>query len=164
MPFQESTLTPHPALGIDHGAARIGIAATDACGILAHPVETIECGRVDPVERIAGIVAARSIRTLVLGLPLRMDGSEGTSATKVRAFSDLLRGRLPDIPLVFVDEALTTSSAAAKLHQAGRNARQQKSLIDQAAAVEILNLWMEEGGGPQGVRASRPHSPWEVKE
>ena len=155
--FRSNTL--HPALGIDHGDARIGVAATDPCGILAHPVETIDCWRVDPIERIAGIVAARSIRTLVLGLPLRMDGSEGTSATKVRAFSDLLRGRLPDIPLVFVDEALTTSSAAAKLHQAGRNARQQKSLIDQAAAVEILNLWMEEGGTPQGVQASRPHPP-----
>ena len=137
--------TPHPALGIDHGEARIGIAATDPCGILAHPVETIECRRVDAVERIAGLVVARGIRTLVVGLPLRMDGSEGTSAAKVRAFANLLRERLPDLPLVFVDESLTTSSAATKLHQAGRNARQQKKVIDQAAAVEILNLWMEEG-------------------
>ena len=150
---------PHPALGIDHGDARIGVAATDPCGILAHPVETIDCGRADPIERIASIVSARGIRTLVVGLPLRMDGSEGTSAAKVRAFAGLLRERLPDIPMVLVDESLTTASAAAKLHQAGRNARQQKSLIDQAAAVEILNLWMEEGGTPQGVQASRPHPP-----
>jgi putative Holliday junction resolvase len=73
-----------------------------------------------------------------------MDGSEGSSAAKVRAFADQLRERIPTLPLVFVDETLTTSSAAAKLREAGRNARQQKAVIDQAAAVEILNLWMGE--------------------
>lgn len=138
--------TPHPALGIDHGDARIGIAATDDFGILAHPVETIDLHRVDPIERIAQLAEMRRIRTLVLGLPVRMDGSEGTSAAKVREFADFLRARLPALPLVFVDETLTTSSAATKLRAAGRNARQQKAIIDQAAAVEILNLWMEEGG------------------
>ena len=135
---------PHPALGIDYGEARIGIAATDDFGILAHPVETIDRKRIDPIERIAVLAEARSVRTLVLGLPLRMDGSEGDSAVKVRTFSDLLRERIPTIPLVFVDETLTTSSAAEKLREAGRNARQQKAVIDQAAAVEILELWMGE--------------------
>ena len=134
--------SPHPALGIDHGDARIGIAATDDFGILAHPVETIDRSKTDPVERIARLAEIRRIHTLVLGLPLRMDGSEGDSAAKVRAFADLLRERLPTIPLVLVDESLSTSSAAAKLHAAGRNARQQKSVIDQAAAIEILNTWM----------------------
>ncbi len=136
--------SPHPALGIDHGDARIGVAATDDFGILAHPVETIDCAKTDPIERIARLAEIRGIRTLVLGLPLRMDGSEGASATKVRAFADLLGERVPHIPLVFVDETLTTSSAAAKLREAGRNARQQKAVIDQAAAVEILNAWMGE--------------------
>lgn len=134
--------TPHPALGIDHGDARIGIAATDDFGILAHPVETIDRAKVDPVFRITELVERRKIRTLVLGLPLRMDGSEGESAAKVRAFADLLRERLPETPLVFVDESLTTSAASAKLREAGRKARQQKAVIDQAAAVEILNAWM----------------------
>ncbi len=137
--------SPHPALGIDHGDARIGIAATDDFGILAHPVETIDCARTDAIGRIVLLTEMCGIRTLVLGLPLRMDGSEGTSAAKVRTFAELLQARLPDIPLVFVDEALTTSSATAKLREAGRNARQQKAVIDQAAAVEILNLWMGHG-------------------
>lgn len=136
--------TPHPALGIDHGDARIGIAATDDFGILAHPVETIDRGKTDPVSRIAELVERRKIRMLVVGLPIRMDGSEGESAAKVRAFADLLRERLPEMPLVFVDESLTTSAAAAKLREAGRKARQQKAVIDQAAAVEILNTWMGE--------------------
>lgn len=134
--------SPHPALGIDHGDARIGVAATDDFGILAHPVETIDRAKTDPVSRIAELVERRKIRTLVIGLPLRMDGSEGESAAKVRAFANLLRERLPTIPLVFVDESLTTSTAAAKLREAGRKAKQQKSVIDQAAAVEILTIWM----------------------
>ena len=133
---------PHPALGIDHGDARIGIAATDDFGILAHPVETIDQSKGDAVERIAQLAQMRKIHTLVVGLPVRMDGTEGSSAAKVRAFADQLRERLPTIPLVFVDEALTTSTAAAKLREAGRNAKKQKSVIDQAAAVEILNTWM----------------------
>ena len=132
----------HPALGIDHGDARIGVAATDDFGILAHPVETIEVSKGSAVERIAQLTEMRKIRTLVVGLPVRMDGSEGTSAAKIRAFTELLRERLPALPLIFVDETLTTSTAAAKLREAGRSAKKQKSVIDQAAAVEILNAWM----------------------
>ena len=140
---KNSTNTPHPALGIDHGDSRIGIAATDDFGILAHPVETIDRSRTDAIQRIGQLAELKQIRTLVLGLPLRMDGSEGDSARKVRAFADLLRQRLPTIPLVFIDETLTTATAAEKLRAAGKKARHQKPLIDQAAAVEILNLWMD---------------------
>jgi putative holliday junction resolvase len=142
----DSPTSPHPALGVDHGDARIGIAATDDFGILAHPVETIDQSKGNAVERIAQLVEARKIHTLVVGLPIRMDGTEGSSAAKVRAFAELLRERIPTIPLVFVDETLTTSTAANKLREAGRNAKKQKSVIDQAAAVEILNIWMGEVG------------------
>jgi putative holliday junction resolvase len=105
-------------------------------------VETIDQSRGDALERIAQLVAFRKIATLVVGLPVRLDGSEGDSAAKVRRFSARLRERIPATPIVFVDESLTTSTAASKLRAAGRNAKQQKSIIDQAAAVEILNLWM----------------------
>lgn len=132
----------HPALGIDFGQARIGIAATDACGILAHPVESIHLDRTDPLERIAQLVAERGIRTLVLGLPLRLDGTEGTACEKVRAFGEKLHARLPELPLVYVDEFLTTTVAQEKLHAAGKKAKDFRPIIDQAAAVEILNNWM----------------------
>lgn len=132
----------HPALGIDHGDARIGIAATDDLGILAHPVETIDRAKTEPIERIVQLVALRRIKTLVIGLPLRMDGGEGASSIKVRKFAKQLRERLPELPVVFVDETLTTSTASDKLRQAGKKAKNQKGIIDQAAAVEILNLWM----------------------
>lgn len=133
----------HPALGIDFGQARIGIAATDACGILAHPVESIHLDRTEPLERIAQLVAERGIRTLVLGLPLRLDGTEGTACEKVRAFGEKLQARLPELPLVYVDEFLTTTVAQEKLHAAGKKAKDFRPIIDQAAAVEILNNWME---------------------
>jgi putative Holliday junction resolvase len=135
---------PHPALGIDHGDARIGLAATDAFGILAHPVETVDNthGEDRALTRIAAVAAMRGIRTLVVGLPIRLDGTEGTAAAKVRAFTVRLREKIPAIPLVFVDECLTTAAATEKLRQAGRKTRDHRKIIDQAAAVEILNNWM----------------------
>lgn len=135
---------PHPALGVDYGDVRIGVAVTDPLGILPHPLETIDRRREDPLARLTSIVGQRGIRTVVVGLPLRMDGSEGDSARKVRAFASQLQSCLHRVPVVFQDETLTTATAAEKLREAGRNARQQKGLIDQAAAVEILKTWMQQ--------------------
>lgn len=118
------------------------MAATDPMGILAHPVETIDRAKTDAVERIALLVQQRAIQTLVVGLPVRMDGAEGGAAEKVRAFAATVQARLPGLPLVFIDETLTTVAASQKLREAGRKAKRQKGIIDQAAAVEILNAWM----------------------
>lgn len=134
----------HPALGIDCGDSRIGIAATDDFGILAHPVETIPFDHRDPIPRIREIAVMRKVQTLVVGLPLRLDGSEGDSAKKVRAFAARLTTSLPEIPMIFVDESYTTMDASEKLRAAGRKSHQQKGIIDQAAAVEILNRWLAE--------------------
>lgn len=131
----------HPVLGIDHGEARIGVAITDVVGILAHPVETIQVKSVDPIQRIIELIAERGVKQVVIGLPLRMDGSEGDAAEKIRAFGNQLSERI-NLPLSYQDERLTTVSAAAKLHQAGRNSKKQKTMIDQAAAVEILTDWL----------------------
>ncbi len=132
----------HPALGIDYGQARIGIAATDPLGILAHPVESIHLAQIDPLERISQLAEQRGIKTLILGLPLRLDGTEGSACEKVRLFGDQLAARLPELPLLYVDEFLSTQRAQQKLHAAGKKARQFKPIIDQAAAVEILNQWL----------------------
>jgi putative Holliday junction resolvase len=133
----------HPVLGIDHGEARIGIAITDPVGIMAHPLETIQVKITDPIERITTLVKERQIKHLVLGLPLRMDGSEGSAAEKVRVFGNELAEKI-DLPLHYIDESLTTVAAAEKLHQAGKNAKKQKHIIDQAAAVEILTNWLQQ--------------------
>ena len=138
----------HPALGIDFGQARIGIAATDPCGILAHPVESIHLSKTEPLGRIAELVAQKGIRSLVLGLPLRLDGTEGSACEKVRAFGRKLSARFPELPLIYVDEFLTTTVAQEKLHRAGKKAKDFKPIIDQAAAVEILNTWLEQTSPP----------------
>jgi putative Holliday junction resolvase len=130
----------HPILAIDHGDARIGIAATDEFGIGAHPVETIDCRKTEIIPRILELVTQRKVVTVVLGL--RMDGSEGTSSKKVRKFGEQLRKQLAPVPLTYFDERFTTVTASEKLHQAGKNAKKQKSIIDQAAAVQILTEYL----------------------
>lgn len=140
----DHTASPHPALGIDYGTARIGVAATDEFGIMAHPVETVSVDGARTLTRIAELAAMRKIKTLVVGLPLRLDGSEGSAAENVRRFAKELSDTLPTLPMIFVDETYTTQTASEKLRQAGKKAHQQKGIIDQVAAVEILNLWMEE--------------------
>ena len=132
----------HPILAIDHGEARIGLAATDEFGIGTHPVETIDCRKTEIIPRILEVIAERKIQAVVLGLPLRMDGSEGTSSKKVRKFGKELRTNLGDIPLTLFDERFTTVTASEKLRSAGRKAKQQKDVIDQAAALEILKDYL----------------------
>lgn len=133
---------PHPILAIDHGEARIGLAATDEFGIAAHPVETIHRNTTDAVGRIAEIIAQRKIKTLLLGLPLKSGGREGEAAQKIRLFGDELRDTFPTLPLVFHDESFTTIQASEKLRLAGKNAKNQKDIIDQAAALEILQQYL----------------------
>lgn len=132
----------HPVLAIDHGDARIGLAATDEFGIGAHPVETVDCRQGDPLPRILEVIAERRIKEVVLGLPLRMDGSEGDSASKVRKFGKALQARLKEIPLTYFDERFTTITASEKLREAGKKAKHQRGIIDQAAALEILTDYL----------------------
>jgi putative holliday junction resolvase len=155
MNTQDLPGNPHPALGIDPGLARVGIAATDAFGILAHPVETIVCARQDVLGRIEVLCRSRGIRTLVVGLPVRGDGSEGEAAKRSRTLGAELRHRLPDLPLVWIDESYSTLDATEKLREAGRSAKSGRAVIDQAAAVEILNRWMR-GSEPPLLEEAEP--------
>ncbi len=136
---------PIRALGLDHGTARIGVAVSDDLGFLAHPLETVPAADSDrAIARLAEIVALRRIEDLVVGLPLRLDGGEGEAAARVRAFVAKLRPELPaTIRCHEVDETFTTVVAQEKLRAAGRNAKNSKSIIDQAAAVEILQAWLD---------------------
>ena len=72
-------------LGVDTGEARVGLALSDDLGMLAHPLETIETAKTNPLKRIAELVAERSITTVVVGVPRNMDGSSGPAAEKAKA-------------------------------------------------------------------------------
>ena len=131
------------ALGIDHGDARIGLAVSDDLGMLAHPLETIAIKEVtDPLSRIATIVERDKIGTIVLGLPRNMDGSYGPAAEKVRAFAEQLRARVP-CEVKMWDERLTSVAAQRSLHEAGRNVKKSREVIDQVAAQLILQGWLD---------------------
>lgn len=129
-------------LGIDLGEARIGLAISDELGMLAHPLETITLKEVEPLPRIAEIVARDSIEAIVLGMPRNMDGSYGPAAEKARAFAEKLRAHVT-CPVKLWDERLTTVAAQKSLHAAGRNVKQSRAVIDQAAAQLILQGWLD---------------------
>ena len=131
------------ALGIDHGDARIGLAISDELGMLAHPLETIHLKEVtDPVARIAMIVARDKVGMIVLGMPRNMDGTYGPAAEKVRAFAERLRSACA-CEVKLWDERLTSVAAQRSLHEAGRNVKQSRAVIDQVAAQMILQGWLD---------------------
>lgn len=128
-------------LGIDPGDARIGVARSDPSGFLATPVETVRRGKGD-IARIAAIVAEieqdSTMLEVVVGLPRSLSGGEGPAAVKVREFVAVLARRLAPLPVRLVDERLTTVSAEAMLRDHGRKGAQRRAVVDQAAAVLIL--------------------------
>jgi len=133
------------ALGIDHGTARIGLAVSDDLGMLAHPLETVPAQSVESSTcRIAEIVQERQIKDIIVGLPLHVNGEEGEAVKKVRKYVEQLRPHIGNgVTFHEVDETWTTKDAMAKLHQAGRNEKNSRGIIDQAAAVEILQAWLD---------------------
>jgi putative Holliday junction resolvase len=129
-------------LGIDHGDARIGLALSDELRMLAHPLETL-ANSPQTLQRIAQIVREKTVDTVVVGLPKNMDGSRGAAAQKVESFADSLRGALPDTRILLWDERMTTVAAQRALHEAGRNAKKSKPVLDQVAAQLILQGWLD---------------------
>jgi putative Holliday junction resolvase len=130
-------------LGIDHGEARIGLAISDELGMLAHPLETIHLKETaDPLARIAAICERDRIAAIILGLPRNMNGAYGPAAEKARAFAEKLRARVTcDVKLW--DERLSTVAAQRMLHEAGRNVKNSREIIDQVAAQVILQSWLD---------------------
>lgn len=135
-------LRPGVRLAIDWGDARIGVAACDAQGVLAYPVETVRNDR-DAEGRLAALVAEYEPIEVVLGLPRSLDGGEGPAARKIRKLARSLSRRIRPVRVRLLDERLTTVSAARTLTDRGRRAHQQRSVIDQVAAVTILEQALE---------------------
>ena len=124
-------------IGIDVGSVRIGVARTDPSALLAVPVETVARGAGD-LDRIAAIVAEYEALEVVVGLPLSMSGQPGTAARAAREFAGRLAAVLAPVPVRLVDERLSTVSATRDLRAAGRSSRTGRAVVDQAAAVVIV--------------------------
>ena len=130
-------MRPGVRLGIDPGDARIGVARSDPSGFLATPVETVRRGSGD-LRRIARLVRDEAVLEVVVGLPRSLSGGEGPAAAKVREFAVRLAERVTPVPVRLVDERLTTVSAEAMLRDRGKKGQQRRAVVDQVAAVMIL--------------------------
>lgn len=128
-------IRPGRRLGIDVGRARIGVAVCDRDGLLATPVETVARAEATDVRRIVELAEEYDVLELVVGLPLSMSGDDTPSTADARAFAERLAAHRP---VRLVDERLSTVTAQRGLHQAGRNTKKSRAVIDQAAAVIIL--------------------------
>ncbi|MGF2952498.1 Holliday junction resolvase RuvX [Mycobacterium sp. THU-M116] len=134
-----------PRLGVDVGSVRIGVAASDPDGILATPVETVRRDRSGRhLRRLARLVAEIGAVEVIVGLPRTLADRTGPAALDAIELADRLAGRIAPMPVRLADERLTTVSAQRSLRAAGVRAREQRAVIDQAAAVAILQSWLDQ--------------------
>lgn len=122
-------------MGVDVGSVRVGIALCDPRGVLAHPLTTVEPEDLPTVEQI---VLQHEVTGVYVGLPRTLDGREGAAAEVARGYAQVLASRVAPVPVRLVDERLTTVSAHRQLHASGLRERGRRSVVDQAAAVLIL--------------------------
>jgi putative Holliday junction resolvase len=131
-------------LGIDVGAVRVGVALSDPEGVLATPLATVPrdvAGGTD-LATIAGLAAEHDAVGVVVGLPRTLAGREGPAAEAAREFGAALAGRVT-VPVEFADERLTTVVATRQMRESGRKGRRQRAVVDQVAAVAILQGWLD---------------------
>lgn len=134
-------------LGLDVGDTRIGVAISDELGVAAHPLCTLtrKNRQVDLIV-ISDLVSIHEVERVIIGLPISLDGSLGAQAEKVQKFAKRL-GHVIDVPIEFQDERFTTTEAEEVLRELGKDAREQRELIDEVAAVIILNDYLKRAGG-----------------
>ena len=127
---------PGVVVAVDVGTVRVGVAASDAHRILASPVETVAA---PGHARVAEIVAERDAVLVVVGLPTSLSGrAASASADMAREWVERLRPLVGPVEVRLVDERLTTVSATAALRASGRSAKKGRAVVDQAAAVALL--------------------------
>ncbi len=131
------------ALGIDHGDKRMGIAGSDALGMMAHPLEMILAKPFEGfLKRLEEILAERQVEQIVVGMPRNMDGSFGPQAVKVQEFVGLLKKSVT-VPVRTWDERLTSVAAERALREAGINAKDAKAKVDASAAAVMLQGYLD---------------------
>jgi putative Holliday junction resolvase len=126
-------------LSVDFGDTRTGLAVSDATRFLASGIGTISVGGiVKTADRTAEIVREQGAVAVVVGLPVNMDGTQGFRAERCREFADLLRERLPGVPVAMMDERMTTMVASRYLNETNTRGKKRKGVIDTLSAEIIL--------------------------
>jgi putative holliday junction resolvase len=130
-------------LGLDVGARRIGIAVSDPLGITAQGLETLQRrNKRQDFAALQRIVGDYQVREIVVGLPLRMSGAEGTQSGKMQVFAEDLRKRF-GLPVHLWDERLTSAEANRLLRETDLSIEKRAKAVDRMAAILILQGWME---------------------
>ncbi len=139
----ESTRQSGRVLGLDVGSRRIGIAVSDPLGITAQGLETLQRkNKHQDFEHLGQIIHEYEVKEIVVGLPLRMSGAEGTQAGKMQEFAEELRQRF-QLPVHLWDERLTSAEANRLLRETDLSIEKRGKAVDRMAAVLILQGWME---------------------
>ncbi|MDR3660070.1 MAG: Holliday junction resolvase RuvX [Mycobacterium sp.] len=149
-------------LGVDVGTVRIGVAVCDPDGILATPLETVRRDRSDKhLGRLVHLAGEQDVVEVIVGLPRTLKDKASSSARDAVEVADALAARLAPIPVRMADERLTTVSAQRSLREAGVRAKGQRQMIDQVAAVGILQNWLDQR---RAVLSARERAESEAQE
>lgn len=137
-------------LGVDVGTVRVGVAVCDPDGILATPLLTLrrdlnpDTNRIpDDVAELMRLVEVHESVEVVVGLPVTLAGTEGLAATHARAYAQLLARAIAPVPVRLADERMSTAVASRRLSERGVRGGRRRAVVDQAAAVEILQGWLD---------------------
>ncbi|HVC90144.1 MAG TPA: Holliday junction resolvase RuvX [Acidobacteriaceae bacterium] len=145
-PTPSSQIVPPPVpriLGLDHGARRIGVAISDELGLTAQPLLTIvHTNPRNDLRSLGRLLRRYTCVEIVLGWPIHLSGDRSPRAIAAERFADSLRAKFA-LPVHLWDERLSTAEAHRHLDAAGRGARDRKDVIDQVAAVLILQSWLD---------------------
>jgi putative Holliday junction resolvase len=139
-------------LGVDVGTVRVGVAMSDPHGVLATPVTTLARNTVDrsDLQALIALVEEHEVVEVVVGLPKTLRGSDGPAVTAARSYGDALAAAIAPVPVVYVDERLTTVSADRQLSEAGVRGKARRKVIDQVAATRILQNRLDNLAGGRG--------------
>ncbi|WKU05232.1 Holliday junction resolvase RuvX [Micromonospora sp. HUAS LYJ1] len=137
-------------LGVDVGQVRVGVARSDPHGILATPLVTLArdvTTGADAVPtdlaQLAQLVVEHEAVEVVVGLPVNLAGRHGPAAQHVSAYAGRLAEVIAPVPVTLTDERMSTVVASRRLAERGVRGKRQRAVVDQAAAVEILQSWLE---------------------
>jgi putative Holliday junction resolvase len=133
---------------VDVGTVRVGVAISDPDGILATPLATLardNSGASPPsdMSEIARLVATHDASEVIVGLPVTLAGRESYAAAAARNYADRLARIITPVPVRFSDERMSTAAATRRLSERGVRGRRRRAVVDQAAAVEILQSWLD---------------------
>jgi putative holliday junction resolvase len=132
-------------IGVDVGTVRVGVARSDPRGRLASPVSTLvrDARTNRDIDELVDLIRESEAVGVVVGLPRTLAGREGSSAEMAREYASAVAAQIAPIPVRFVDERLSTVTAQRTLAQQGIRGKAGRAVIDQAAAVVLLQLWLD---------------------